>query len=43
MFKGSELLYEVIFLEIDFILHGKHVNEKWKIKKLIYYSTKLAQ
>ena len=34
MFKGSELLYVVVFLEIDlFLLHGKHVNEKWKIKK----------
>ena len=34
IFKGSELLYVVVFLEIDFLLHGKHVNEKWKIKKI---------
>ena len=34
IFKGSELLYVVVFLEMDFFIHGKHVNEKWKIKKI---------
>jgi len=34
MFKGSELLYVVVFLEIGFLLHGRHVNEKWEIKKI---------
>ena len=35
MFKGPELLYVVVFLEMGFLLHVKHVNEKWKNEKKI--------